>query len=331
MRIEVAIQNKAQKLGFAAAGFARVGPSRTFERFQDWIARGFAAQMTYLSKNAVLRADPRNVATEAQSVIVVAARYLSGTNSSFFSNYVQGRDYHDIIRAKLKVLGQFIRQRVKTPLTARICADSAPVLEREWAERAGVGWIGRQGSIIHPEFGACLFLGELFVNIELEPSLPLKNQCADCRLCLNACPTGAIQSNGHLDARRCISYLTVEHKGMIPHELWSLIGSSLFGCDRCTAICPWNQYGAEAVMPEFCESNQKLPSSEECLAMSEQDFDRRFSGTSVYRAGLEQLQRNAVVVLANKKNKSCLKMLEMSLKSSYSLVRKHAAIAVRSA
>lgn len=348
MRIEAAIQNETRKLGFAATGFAAVGPSRSFQRFQDWIAGGFAGEMTYLSKNTALRSDPRKVAPEAHSVIVVAARYLSfkgaglsanaslcetnqghsATYLSHFSNYVRGQDYHDVIRAKLKTLEKFIAQRVSTPLTARICVDSAPVLERECAARAGVGWIGKQGNIIHPEFGSCLFLGELFVNIDLEPSLPLKNECDDCRLCIDACPTGAILPDGLLDARHCISYLTVEYKGTIPCKLWPLMGSSLFGCDRCTAVCPWNRYGAEMVMPEFGESNRALPSPEECLTMGEKDFIGCFSGSAVFRTGLERLQRNAVIVLANERRKSCVPLLEMTLESPFPLVRTHAARAL---
>ncbi len=333
LKLEDYIQSEAGKLGFSAVGFARVGASQTFNRYQDWLSRGFAGEMGYLLKNASLRSHPVKVASGAESVIVVAARYLPvpylGCDLShaggyaYFSTYAYGRDYHDVIRAKLRRLEQLIRQKLQSSLTARICVDSAPVLEREWAVRAGLGWIGRQGSLVNAEFGCCMFLGELFVDIELEDTLSIPNQCKDCRLCIDVCPTGAIQPDGFVDARRCISYLTIEHKGMIPEELRSLIGSSLFGCDRCTAICPWNQKSEENIMPEFDQPGIHLPLPEECLAMSERDFTRRFSGTAVYRTGLERLQRNAVIVLGNERRKSLVPMLKKSLKSPFRLVREH--------
>ncbi len=302
MQLEVFIQEESKRLGFAAAGFAPAGSSRSLDRFRQWLARGYAGDMAYLSRQAAMRADPSLLAPGVKSLIVVAARYPSAKPPEHWSDYALGRDYHDVLRGKLKKLAAAIRGRVSVPLQARICVDSAPLPEREWACRAGLGWIGRQGSLVHPEHGCCLFLGELLVNLELAPSPPAPNQCGACRLCVEACPTGAIQADGSVDARRCIAYLTIEHQGEIPAALRSAVGSSLFGCDRCTAVCPWNRQDAQAGMPELRAADEPLPSPEACLAMTEPEFERRFAGTAVRRLGLARLRRNAEVALGNKKN-----------------------------
>lgn len=327
MRLEEFISDAAGRLGFAAAGCAVVRSCRTFDRFQDWLARGFAGEMGYLAKNAEARRDPRRVAAAAKSVIVVAARYPAG-HGGHFSNYARGRDYHDVLGDKLEILGQRIGTEIGRPLNMRICVDSAPVLEREWAVRAGLGWIGKQGCLVNPDLGCCLCLGELFVDLDLAPAEPATDRCGDCRLCVDACPAGAIQPDGLVDARKCVACLTIEHKGEIPENLRPALGSSLFGCDRCTAVCPWNRMGAERVMPELQPEAQGRPTPEECLALTADDFQRRFHGTAVYRTGLERLQRNAAVVLGNERKKSAVPALEMSLEKGTPLVKTHAAWAL---
>ncbi len=299
MQLEAFIQEEAKRLGFAAVGFAPVGPSRTFARFRKWLARDYAGEMSYLSGNTEIRSHPSRLAPYAKSVIMVAAAYPSTRRSEYWSNYVRGDDYHVVLRLKLKHLEQVIRERVAVPLQARICVDTAPLLEREWACRAGLGWIGRQGSLVHPALGCCLFLGALLVNLELEASPPIASQCGDCRLCLEACPAGAIQPDGLVDARRCIAYLTIEHKGNIPESLRSCIGSSLYGCDRCTSVCPRNCQATDFVMPEFRGSDQPRPAPKTCLAMTAAEFEIHFAGTAVQRIGLQRLQRNARIVLNN--------------------------------
>lgn len=372
MRLESFIRQEAARLGFCAVGFAPAGPSRTFDRFREWLARGYAGDMLYLSRHTEMRSHPDQLLPGVKSLIVVAARYPAAPRARSWSAYAAGRDYHAILRGKLKELERAIRRESSVPLLARICVDSAPLLEREWACRAGLGWIGRQGSLVNPEHGCCLFLGELLVNLELAASPPVPDQCGDCRLCVAACPAGALQPDGFLDARRCIAYLTIEHKGEIPAELRPLIGASLFGCDRCTAVCPWNRkgttkptpdpskegkglgreprpachreslagYGKSAgadrgvvrhmpdfgenpirreikklpslegagvgslreensILPELRGADEPLPSPEDCLAMTEDEFARRFAGTAVRRLGLKRLRRNAMVVIEN--------------------------------
>ena len=300
MSLESFIYKEALHVGFSAVGFAAAGPCQTFARFQDWLGRGYAAGMHYLERHAELRSNPVLVAPEAKSVIVVAARYPATAQSQPFSNYARGRDYHDVLRGKLKQLARSLETHCHVPLRARIGVDSAPVLEREWAVRAGLGWIGKQGSLVNPEWGCTLFLGELLVNLELTPSLPMRNKCGACRRCVEACPTGAIQPDGLVDARRCIAYLTIEHKGDIPENLHPLMGASLFGCDRCTGVCPYNRAGVDAVLPAFNAADTSMPTDEQCLALSDADFQKKFQGMAVYRSGLARLKRNAKIVVSNR-------------------------------
>ena len=296
MTLEERIVNEARRLGFAAVGFAVAGPSQTHERFVEWLARGCEAGMSYLRRHADLRRDPRALAPAAKTVIAVAARYpVNPDPGAGFSSYARGLDYHGVLREKLRRLAQFLA-REGGATVARICVDSAPVAEREWAARAGIGWIGRQGQLVHPRLGCCLFLGEILTDLALAPTPPMPNRCGTCHRCRDACPTQAIGPDGLVDARRCISYLTVEHKGAIPEDLRSRLGGSLFGCDRCTAACPWNRFGAEAVMPEFLP--RPLPSAEEILAMTEEQFEEQFRDHPARRTGLDRLKRNAAAANA---------------------------------
>ncbi len=295
------IREEACRLGFAAVGIAAVGPCQTLERFNAWLNKGYADGMPYLAKHAGLRADPRLIMPDARSMIVVAARYPSGTTIRPFSNYTRGRDYHDVLRGKLKQLVKGLESQSSAPVRTRVCVDSAPILEREWAVRAGLGWIGKQGSLVNPRWGCTLFLGELLVNMELKPSLPASGTCGACHRCIEACPTGAIQADGFVDARRCLAYLTIEHQGAIPDDLCPFIGPALFGCDRCTSVCPRNRVGADAVMQAFDPDDRTMPSAEQCLRMGEAEFKQCFSGTAVYRSGLARLKRNAAIAVANRR------------------------------
>ena len=300
MTKEDAIFCEARRLGFAAAGIAAAGPTETFPVFREWVDGGSAAGMSYLARHDALRSDPRLLAPGTRSILVVAARYpVNASPGDGFSTYAGGMDYHTVLREKLKALVVFIRQQFPVSV-ARICVDSAPLLEREWAVRAGIGWRGRQGQIVNARLGCCLLLGELLLDAELKPSERVPNRCGRCRRCVAACPTGAIGQDGLVDARRCISYLTIEHKGELPAETRPLLGQALFGCDLCSAVCPWNRFGGEAVMPEF--QGHDMPNPRECLTMSESDFSHRFRDTAVFRTGLQRLQRNAAVALENDKS-----------------------------
>lgn len=295
--LEDFIRNEAKRLGFAAVGFASAAASLSFGRFQEWLERGYAGEMYYLAKNAAARAHPAHIADYVKTIIVVAARYPARQRLDHWSNYAAGQDYHGVLRSKLQQLAQAIRKQSATPLQARICVDTAPLLEREWAARAGLGWIGKQGSLIHPQFGSCLFLGELLVNLELNPSQPMPSQCGDCRLCLEACPSGALRADGWLDARLCAAYLSIEYKGTIPDALQSAMSASLYGCDRCTAVCPYNPPDDDGILSELRESQQTLPAPQQCLRMTDKDFELHFTGSAVARLSRQRLQRNAAIVL----------------------------------
>ncbi|MBN2302787.1 MAG: tRNA epoxyqueuosine(34) reductase QueG [Lentisphaerae bacterium] len=298
MTLEEEIMAEAKRLGFADAGIAVAAQSETISIFDSWLNNGLAGNMTFLKKHRHIRSDIRNLLPDAKSVIVVAARYPTNpAPGTGFATYARGRDYHTVIKAKLKLLSKFISSR--TDSTAhRACVDSAPVLEREWAVRAGIGWLGKQGQVISPNAGCCILLGELLVDIELKPSQRLESRCNSCRLCIEACPTGALQEDGHVNSQLCISYLTIEHRGDIPGSLRKKMGQSLFGCDFCTSVCPWNTKGQNMILDEL--SGQIMPTPEECMAMTENDFETRFMDSAVLRTGLKQLRRNAFIATDNR-------------------------------
>lgn len=290
---------EAYRLGFCAAGVAAVRQIETAEIFDRWLKSGSNAGLDYMTRHQQLRLDPCNLLPSARSVIVVAARYPHNLRpGTGFSTYARGNDYHDVIRAKLRELEAFIR-KASNAKAFRICVDSAPLAERDWALAAGIGWRGRQGQIINSEHGSAILLGELLVDIELEPSEPAENKCGACAICQNACPTGALGLDGLVDCRKCISYLTIEHKEEFNPAREAGTGQALFGCDICTAVCPWNRKGlADPVMPELCA--REMPDAEAILKMTEAEFDTFFKASPVHRTGLSRLQRNARAALAGR-------------------------------
>jgi len=290
------IVDRALADGFAAVGFATAGPTESMATYEQWLSDGMAGDMEYLRRHARIRIHPAEIATGVKSIIAVAARYPTNpAPGSGFSTYARGLDYHDVIRSKLRDLTAFIHER--QPLHVhRICVDSAPLLEREWAIRAGLGWQGKQGQVVSATAGCCQVFGFLLVDLELPPSTPVEERCGDCHCCTAGCPTGAALGDGRVDARRCLSYLTIEHKTRIPDDLQDAMAGMLFGCDCCTAVCPWNRRATAPVMPEL-EERDPVPSAEACLAMTEEEFDARFKGTAVYRTGLERLKRNAALAV----------------------------------
>ena len=321
------IAAEARELGFVRIGFAPAGRCETTAVFAHWLACGFHAGMDYLRRQAAVRADPRQLAPWAKSVIVVAARYPSNPEpGSGFSTYARGVDYHEVLKAKLGRLAGSVAE-VSGAEQTRVCVDSSPLAEREWAVRAGIGWIGRQGQIVSRESGCCLLLGELLVDIDLGQSEGVPFGCGDCRRCLDACPTGALEADGRVDCRRCISYLTIEHKGEIPEDRRGAMGTALFGCDRCTAVCPWNAHGGDSVLAEF--RGRDVPSAEAVLAMSPSEFGERFRAAAVHRTGLVRLQRNAAVALGNAGDPHASAALQHAAAHADPLVRSHAQWALR--
>ena len=326
MTVEQKIADAGQALGFVAVGFGAVGPSQTQDKFAGWLARGCHADMEYLPRNAAVRADPRKIAPWARTVIATAVRYpVNRTPGGGISTYAQGSDYHEVMHEKLLQLAAVVRRECKVA-QVKACADATPLPEREWAARAGLGWIGRQGHVISSRFGACLLLGELLVDAALVPSAPVKEACGQCRRCLEACPTHAIGEDRQVDARRCVSYLTIEHRGDIPEDVRPLMGKAVFGCDFCTAVCPWNGHGETKVLKDF--SPRATPTLEGFLRMQETEFQVRFRHTPLFRTGIDRLQRNAAIALGNTGSEAALPALREAMASRPPLVQHHAAWAV---
>lgn len=298
--LETILANQARELGLVAIGFAAAGLAPHHARFARWLAAGNHGAMKFMERHADLRTDPRRLAPGTRTVIMAAARYPRHPQPGHgFAAHTWGRDYHTVLRQKLRVLAATLRR--EGARLCRICVDSAPLAERDWAVSAGLGWRGRQGQIVRTDSGCCLLLGALLTDIGLRPSPPYRDRCGRCRKCLDACPTGALLPDGTVDARRCIACLTIEYPGAIPADLQPRMGTALFGCDRCTAVCPWNRFGADRMLPEF-NADRPLPEAGELLAMDEQGFAARFAGTVVMRTGLARMRRNAQIAIKNERS-----------------------------
>lgn len=248
--LTASIKTEAHRLGFDLVGVTEPSPPPHLDVYRHWLTAGRHGGMAYLASERALqpRADPRLILPECKSILVVAANYLTqpsqpsvGQIRARVAAYALGDDYHDVLLKRLDHLAAFIEVQVNQSVPNRIYTDTGPILERELAQRAGLGWIGKNTCLINPQIGSYFILGELLLGIQLEPDPPFSSdRCGSCTRCIDACPTACILPDRTLDARRCISYLTIEEKGNIPANLRSLIGSWLFGCDICQQVCPWN-------------------------------------------------------------------------------------------
>ena len=297
------IKAQAYALGFDLAGIAPLGPAGTFAAFEQWLARGMAGDMGWLSRDAALRRDTRLPNRGARSAIVVALDYGGLQPAGTIARYARGRDYHGVVKERLWKLLKWLETETDSKIRGRPYVDTGPILERDLARLAGLGWFGKNTMLIHPRRGSFLFLAALFVNVELEPDPPFDEEhCGTCRRCIDACPTSAILSDGVLDATRCISYLTIEKRGAIPVEWRKSIGALVYGCDICQDVCPWNvRFAREARDPELTTGSlEESPDPVALLKMDAEGFQRRFGGTAVTRAGRQGLSRNAAIALGNR-------------------------------
>lgn len=304
--LEARIKSKAGDLGFDPVGITGLGPPATHDAFARWLAKGYAGEMTYLERGAAKRADTRLPYEGARSAVVVALDYGGREPAGPVARYARGDDYHDVMGERLRSLHAWIERERGEPVRGKAYVDTGPVLERDLAQRAGLGWIGKNTMLINPERGSFFFLGALFVELALVPDAPFEaDRCGTCTRCLDACPTGAIVAPRELDARRCISYLTIEHRSDIPAELQPLIGELLYGCDICQDVCPWNvKFARELAEPAFAsrpavEGKDARTLASELLAMTPATFSASFKGSAMKRAKLRGVQRNAAVVLGN--------------------------------
>ena len=250
------IQQRARELGFDACRFTTARPPGHAAGFQRWLDAGCHGEMGYLQRNARKRIDPARVLAGARTIITLAVSYnmkpaAPGSKTGAagqVARYAQFSDYHDVLGGRLKTLARFIDQTGPDGTRSLWYVDTGPLLERDLAQRAGLGFIGKHASLISRKFGNWVFLAEIITTLEIEPDAPEKNRCGSCRRCIDACPTAAITAPFQLDARRCISYLTIELKGPIPEEFRAAIGARIFGCDDCLAVCPWNRFAREGAL-----------------------------------------------------------------------------------
>ena len=339
------IKQRARELGFDLVGITTADPPPHAAQFQQWLANGSHGEMGYMAKNADKRVAPTEVLPNARSIVVVAINYFTGpaphpvplpamrgegvrrTGEGKVARYAWGeRDYHDIMAEKLEALVTALRELGGSDAKALWYMDTGPIFERDLAQRAGIGFIGKHTNLINRSLGNWLFLGEVLTNLELPADPPERPRCGTCRRCLDACPTGALVAPYQLDARRCISYLTIELKGAIPVELRSVIGDRVFGCDDCLEICPWNRFARQSSVREF--RHRELPPLTEFLSWDEQKFRDFFRGTPIFRTKRRGFLRNVCVVLGNIGEASALPALERALSDPEPLVREHAAWAV---
>ena len=328
MTLEQEIKDKARALGFDAVGITDAGPiaSDHVEHLRSWLDSGCAGDMRYMQRNFEKRTHPAALLDGAQSVIVVALNYKPQASPSQTSHeavrdprvaasrpqalamgrvaqYAQYDDYHTFIRPRLHELAAFIRATDES-VRFKACVDSVPLAERALAVRAGLGFIGRNHMLIPPTLGPQVFLGELVTTLRLEPDEPARASCADCRRCLEACPTGALREDGQLDAAKCLSYLTIEHHGDIAGELAERIGDRLFGCDECVLACPHTQAAPSRTNHQLQHHGDRARLNlHEILRMTDETFQRTFADSALLRPGLQRLQRNARLCLANTNRK----------------------------
>lgn len=329
------IVNEARQLGFSLAGFTTPEPAAHLSEYERWLMLGRHGDMGYMADPR--RRDPHLLLPGCQSILVLAMPYQVPEDADRraavqgrVAAYARGRDYHIVLVERMQALVTWIERRVGKPVAHRICVDSSPLLERDLAQRAGLGWIGRNTCLINPVIGSFFFLAEILLGIEFDPDPPFTvDRCGTCRRCLDICPTGALLPERMMDARRCISYLTIENKYSIPPELRPNLGSWIFGCDLCQTVCPWNHHPQPAADPAFL-TGHGAAAIDLCadLGITPDEFKLRFKDSPIQRAKRSGYVRNIAVALGNAGNRQAATALEKALQDEDALVREHAAWAL---
>ena len=327
---KAAIRDRALGLGFDAVAFtdAALGPEAR-DGLAGYLARGYHGDMGWLEAKAERRAAPQALWPEARSVVVLGLNYgpandplalLAHPERGNVSVYARGRDYHDLIKSRLKALGRWMAEALECQV--KVFVDTAPVMEKPLAERAGLGWQGKHTNLVSREFGSWLFLGEVYCDLDLAPDPPESDHCGACRRCLEVCPTQAFPAPYQLDARRCISYLTIEHKGHIAEEFRGPLGNRIFGCDDCLAVCPWNKFarrgGTEGLWPR---PELSAPRLADLAELDDAGFRKTFAGTPVKRLGRDRFLRNVLIALGNTERPEMLPTVRRRLDDASPLVR----------
>ncbi len=327
------IKEGALETGFHLVGIAPAVRFPEADFYRQWIVKGFAGEMGYMTRNAEKRENCKVLFPPTRSVIVCGISYHSSHSSSvepynplkgWISRYAWGDDYHTILKNKLYRLLEFIQKESPIPIEAKVCVDTVPVLERIYGKYAGLGWIGKNGCLLNQQYGSWFFLGEILINLDLEYDTPVSERCGTCTRCLDACPTGALIAPHTLDARKCISYLTIELKGIIPEEFRPSIGNNVFGCDRCQEVCPWNKKAKASGFPAFSpREHLYYPSLEWLFSLSSESFSKIFKNNPVKRTKLPGLLRNTAVAIGNSGDASFIPLLRNTYHTSESLVQTH--------
>ena len=325
------IKAEGYALGFDLVGITRLGPVETAPAFRDWLAKGYAGTMGYLERGADKRDDSRRVFEGSVSAIVVAMNYGGTQPSGPIARYERGRDYHDVIVDRLNDLLTRIREGIAPGVNGKPYVDTGPILERDLARRAGLGWFGKNTNLINPKLGSFFFIGSLLVDLELEPDEPFAtDHCGTCTRCLQACPTEAFDGPGVLNATRCISYLTIELRDAIPVALRERMGGLVFGCDICQDVCPWNEKFSRDVTDAELQPLSAVAGSTaaELLTLTDEGFRARFRHSPVTRTKRRGLARNAAVALGNTGSAADTPALQRALTDAEPLVREHASWAL---
>ena len=344
--MKAAIRQRALELGFDDCRFSSAKAPDSAAQLRGWLQSGQHGEMAWIARNAEKRADLQRVLPGAQSIICLVASYsgqkttsnnaapdresqTTNHKSGLVARYARFTDYHDILGEPLKALASFVNKLGGNSTRSLWYVDTGPILERDLAQRAGIGFVGKHTNVISRKLGNWIFLAEILTTLELEPDNPERNRCGNCTRCIDACPTRAIAAPFQLDARLCISYLTIELKGSIPAELRPLIGSRIYGCDDCLAACPWNRFAQEGkLMKPHARSNLSSPDLIELLELDDIAFKTRFAGTPILRTKRRGLLRNVCVALGNVGDASSLPALEKATRDAEPLIAEHARWAI---
>ncbi len=307
------IRAKAKEEGFDAVGFAQAEMGlREKARLEAFVSLGHHGDMTWMAEHLERRKDPRSLWPGARSVIAVAINYgpensplndLRAFDRANISVYARNKDYHNLIKKRLKKLGRWLGKEFHCDL--KVFVDTAPILEKPLGQAAGIGWQGKHSNLVNQKFGSWLFLGEIFTTLNLEPDASEVDHCGSCKKCLDICPTNAFPEPYMLDASRCISYLTIEHKGHIPVEYREKMGNRIYGCDDCLAVCPWNKFAKMASESAFIpREDLSLPLLEDLLCLDDLSFREKFSGSPIKRIGRDRFIRNVLIAMGNSRAKT---------------------------
>ncbi len=316
------IINHALDLGFAFCNFADARITFDPEVLENWYSQGYAADMEWLKNNMDKRRVPGSIFQAAKTIVVCGLNYYQnrGSLNPGYALYAQGRDYHKVMKKKLKALSGFMEEEFSAQ--NRFFTDTAPVLERPIAREAGAGWQGKSSLLVNRKCGKYFFLGEIFTSLEIEPDSPHADLCGKCTRCMDSCPTGAIVAPYRVDARRCLSYLTIENRESIPVQFRKALGHRIYGCDECSAACPWNRFARTTREEDF--QARKFPSAMEILELEEEEFGKIFAGTPIHRVGLENLKRNACIVVGNIGGVQTLPILGGIAEKESEMLKEHA-------